>query len=94
MDWGPTLHAHAQKGTPMYEMRAEATGDRCEVIWHVLAKDTMAGTLCGGRLAPEAVSGWEALTAATERYCDPCMAAFGTVLRTVGRTGSGRKEPA
>ncbi|MFD9407480.1 hypothetical protein ACFWBN_10760 [Streptomyces sp. NPDC059989] len=77
----------------MYEMRAESTGDRCELIWHVVAKDTTAGTLCGGSLAPYVPTAEPGAAAATERYCDPCMTAFGTVLRT-SNPASGRKEPA
>ncbi|MFG2875436.1 hypothetical protein ACGFYU_10575 [Streptomyces sp. NPDC048337] len=77
----------------MYEMRAESTADRCELIWHVVAKAPMAGTLCGGLIAPDAFATGPAVTAATERYCDPCMTAFGTVLRTSAEP-SGHKDPA
>ncbi|MBT2481504.1 hypothetical protein [Streptomyces sp. ISL-94] len=77
----------------MYEMRAESTDDPCELIWHVVAKDTIAGTLCGGRLAPHATAAEPAVTAATERYCDPCMTAFGTALQAWADPSS-RKEPA
>ncbi|MFJ4775744.1 hypothetical protein [Streptomyces sp. NPDC088762] len=77
----------------MYEMRAESTDDRCELIWHVVAKDTIAGTLCGGHLAPRATPDEPAVTAATERYCDPCMAAFGTALQAWADT-SRPKDPA
>ncbi|MFC9292588.1 hypothetical protein ACFTWH_30440 [Streptomyces sp. NPDC057011] len=77
----------------MYEMRAESTADRCELIWHVVAKAPMAGTLCGGLIAPDAFAAGTAPTAATERYCDPCMTAFGTALQMSAERGA-HPEPA
>ncbi|MGW0363848.1 hypothetical protein [Streptomyces sp. NPDC002990] len=68
---------HSQKGTPMYEMRAESTGDRRELFWHVIAKDGTARTLCGCHLEPPRPI--EALPdSAFDRYCARCMAAVHT----------------
>lgn len=69
-----------QKGTPMYEMRAEPTMDKRELVWHVIAKDATAGTLCGSHLPtpPHPATDGEATA---ERYCVPCMTAFSSAVR-------------
>ncbi|WP_344493966.1 hypothetical protein [Streptomyces enissocaesilis] len=72
-----------KKGTPMYEMRAEPTVDRGELVWHVIAKDAPASTLCGSRLAPPLAA--PPGEAAAERYCHPCMSAFGSAMQSDAR---------
>lgn len=67
----------------MYEMRAESIVDRGELVWHVIAKDAPASTLCGSRLAPPpAHTDGEA---AKDRYCAPCMTAFSSAVRRDAR---------
>lgn len=73
----------------MYEMRAESTSDRGELIWHVIAKDATADTLCGSLLAPLQSAIEAAAVPVTERYCAPCMTAFSTAMQ-----GSTPKEAA
>lgn len=63
----------------MYEMRAESTVDRGELVWHVIAKDAPASTLCGSHLAPPPAHPDD--EAAKDRYCAPCMTAFGSAVR-------------
>lgn len=60
----------------MYEMRY-ASADRQEPVWHVLAKGTPAGTLCGLRLGHASGT---APAGAGERYCPACMEAVGAAL--------------
>ncbi|MBT2365644.1 hypothetical protein J7E88_10010 [Streptomyces sp. ISL-10] len=70
----------------MYEMRAEATADRGELIWHVITKGTPASPLCGVRRDLHAVA--PELEAAVERYCASCMTAFSTALQATTLKGS------
>ncbi len=80
MDSGPVPLPTMKKGTPMYEMRAESTVDRGELVWHVIAKDVPASTLCGSRLAPPLAAPHGEATA--ERYCGLCMTAFGSAIQS------------
>lgn len=67
----------------MYEMRAESTVDRGELVWHVIAKDAPASTLCGSHLAPPLAAMHSEATA--ERYCNPCMTAFSSAIQSDAR---------
>ncbi|MGW0365547.1 hypothetical protein [Streptomyces sp. NPDC002990] len=71
-----------QKGTPMYEMRAESTPGRPEMLWHVIAKDQATGTLCGYILAPDRTVTALLSEGAAERYCVPCMTAFRAAMES------------
>ncbi|MFG2986602.1 hypothetical protein ACGFYQ_36080 [Streptomyces sp. NPDC048258] len=64
----------------MYEMRAESTPGRSEMLWHVIAKDPATGTLCGYTLAPDQTVTALLSEGAAERYCVPCMSAFRTAM--------------
>lgn len=75
------LSGPREKGTPMYEMRAEATADRGELIWHVISKGTSASPLCGVPLELSPATAPQ-LEAAVERYCSSCMDAFSTALKS------------
>ncbi|MGW0396004.1 hypothetical protein ACWDYJ_35120 [Streptomyces sp. NPDC003042] len=76
----------------MYEMRAESTLDRSELVWHVLAKDRAAGTLCGCLLAPAPA---EPLPEpAAERYCAPCMNAFSVTVESRRREAAEHRKRA
>lgn len=65
----------------MYEMRAEATPDQGELIWHVISKGTPASPLCGVPLELSPVAAPQ-LEAAVERYCSSCMDAFSAALKS------------
>jgi hypothetical protein len=63
----------------MYEMRAESTLGRGELMWHVIAKHTPASTLCGSHLtrSPDVTAD----EASAEHYCASCMSAFSSAVR-------------
>ncbi|AYV31599.1 hypothetical protein OHU17_03745 [Streptomyces goshikiensis] len=67
----------------MYEMRAESIADRCQLLWHVIAKDTTFSTLCGSLLNPDQTPP-PAADPAAERYCAPCMTAFSRAVHAFG----------
>ncbi|WP_274562427.1 hypothetical protein [Streptomyces spiramyceticus] len=72
----------AQKGTPMYEMRAESTVGKAELIWHVISKEATDSTLCGRPVtlsSPAAPLPQNETTA--ERYCPSCMTAVSSGRR-------------
>ncbi|MER5777554.1 hypothetical protein ABT144_25355 [Streptomyces sp. NPDC002039] len=63
----------------MYEMRAESTSDRHQLVWHVIAKEATLNTLCGFQLGPDQAA--KSMTEpGSERYCAPCMDAFGKAV--------------
>ncbi|OEJ28467.1 hypothetical protein AR457_32360 [Streptomyces agglomeratus] len=65
----------------MYEMRAEPTIGKGELIWHVIHKDVTASTLCGRSLMPDSPAALLAqIEAAAERYCSSCMTAFSSAF--------------
>ncbi|MGW7055995.1 hypothetical protein [Streptomyces sp. NPDC054887] len=69
----------------MYEMRAESTVGRGELIWHVIRKDVDPSALCGRfltQVSPAAL--FSQIEAAAERYCPSCMTAFSTAFRSHG----------
>ncbi|GGX09533.1 MULTISPECIES: hypothetical protein [Streptomyces] len=70
----------------MYEMRAESTVGRGELIWHVIRKDVAPSALCGRFLAQVSPTALLAqIEAAAERYCPSCMTAFSSAVRSHGR---------
>ncbi|WP_028812566.1 hypothetical protein [Streptomyces flavidovirens] len=70
----------------MYEMRAESTVGRGELVWHVIRKDVAASALCGRYLRhPSPAALLAQIEAAAERYCPTCMTAFGSAVRGHGR---------
>ncbi|MEU6890259.1 hypothetical protein ABZ934_00385 [Streptomyces sp. NPDC046557] len=56
----------------MYEMRAESSAERGQLLWHVIAKDTTLSTLCGSLLSPgrPPVPPTEPTA---DHYCAACM---------------------
>ncbi|MGX1885891.1 hypothetical protein [Streptomyces sp. NPDC055287] len=69
----------------MYEMCAESTVDRGELIWHVIHKDVTASALCGRSLTPASPAALLAQAeAAAERYCSSCMTAFSSAVQSHG----------
>ncbi|MET9604204.1 hypothetical protein ABZZ17_03955 [Streptomyces sp. NPDC006512] len=65
----------------MYEMRADSTDGRGELLWHVLSKESPSGTLCGRHAPPSASTRSTTAETAGERYCTPCMEAFRTAVQ-------------
>ncbi|MFD3698370.1 hypothetical protein ACFWUZ_19840 [Streptomyces sp. NPDC058646] len=64
----------------MYKMCAEATAGQGELLWHVLAQNTSSHTLCGKNTGGEDAA-LIAATAAADRYCPPCLAAFRSAIQ-------------
>lgn len=66
----------------MYEMRAESSPGRLEMLWHVIAKEPATGTLCGYILAPDQTVTALLSEGAAERYCVACMSAFRAAMES------------
>ncbi|MCJ1676428.1 hypothetical protein MTF65_03490 [Streptomyces sp. APSN-46.1] len=64
----------------MYRMCAEAMAGQSELLWHVLAHDSSAHTLCGRHVAGDG-SALTGASAAADRYCLPCMSNFRSAVR-------------
>ncbi|MFF5448664.1 hypothetical protein [Streptomyces sp. NPDC012888] len=72
----------------MYQMCAEWTPDRSGLLWHVLAKEAAAGTLCGRQ--PELPESAVCSDGVVEHYCVDCMTAFRSVVQ--GGSGPAREQ--
>ncbi|MFD3530348.1 hypothetical protein [Streptomyces sp. NPDC058664] len=78
----------------MYEMRAESVPGRSEAVWHVLAREQSATTLCGHRLPEERTETAPMTERAAERYCVRCMTAFRAAVedRALRAAEAGRRS--